>query len=117
MIHRLYLPMSTCLRIPALADQPFRTPDELYETLTAAGLNLAFTEHVRALTPTPDDITSLHLAPPCSSPDDSPPTPRNTHTTLALEETRRTAENTQLAYPLTPQPPEPLPNGAVPSTP
>ncbi|MGH3671063.1 MAG: hypothetical protein ACRDSH_10565, partial [Pseudonocardiaceae bacterium] len=37
MIHRLYLPVSTCTGVPALTADPFRTPGELYTLLTEAG--------------------------------------------------------------------------------
>ena len=37
MIHRLYLPVTTCTDVPALTQDPFRTPDELYTLLVQAG--------------------------------------------------------------------------------
>jgi GntR family transcriptional regulator len=107
MTHRLYLPMPTCMRVPALADNPWRTPDKLYVALTDAGIDLAWTEHVRAALPAPDDTTSLQLPPGAAvlitrriTSDHSDPAGRP----LAMEETRRSAENTQLTYPLTPIP-------------
>jgi GntR family transcriptional regulator len=107
MTHRLYLPMPTCMRVPALADNPWRTPDQLYAALTDAGIDLAWTEHVRAALPAPDDTTSLHLPPGTAvlitrriTNDSNDPTGRP----LAMEETRRNAENTQLTYPLIPIP-------------
>lgn len=108
MTHRLFLPMPTCVRVPALADDPWRTPDELYASLTDAGIDLAWTEHVRAAVPAPDDATSLHLTPGAAvlvtrriTSERTDPVGR----ALAMEETRRSAENTQLSYPLTPIPP------------
>jgi GntR family transcriptional regulator len=108
MTHRLVLPMPTCVQVPALADDPWRTPDELYAALTDAGIQLAWTEHVRAAIPAPDDTTSLHLPPGAAvlvtrriTSDRTDPA----HRALAMEETRRSAENTQLSYPLTPVPP------------
>lgn len=108
MTHRLFLPMPTCVRVPALADNPWRTSDELYAALSDAGIELAWTEHVRAATPAPDDATSLHLPPGAAvlvtrriTSERSDPVGR----ALAMEETRRSAENTQLSYPLTPIPP------------
>lgn len=108
MTHRLVLPMATCVRVPALADDPWRTPDQLYAALTDAGIEPAWTEHVRAATPAPDDTTSLRLPPGAAvlitrriTSDHTDPAVR----ALAMEETRRSAENTQLSYPLTPIPP------------
>ncbi len=102
MVHRLYLPVTTCTDIPALTEDPFRTPDELYTLLSEAGRELRWTEHVRATTPTPHDTTTLTIptATPVlitrrvsTSPDGRP---------IAMEETRRSAEDTQLSYPQIP---------------
>ncbi len=107
MVHRLYLPMSTCISVPALAEDPFRAPDELYSLLVEAGRELRWVEHVRATIPTPDDTTTLRI--PTGAPvlvtrriitDDN-------GRALAMEETRRSAEDTQLTYPLTPTAPDP----------
>ncbi|MGH3566802.1 MAG: GntR family transcriptional regulator [Pseudonocardia sp.] len=35
MLHRLTIPLSTCTRVPALAEDPFVTPDQLYAALRA----------------------------------------------------------------------------------
>jgi GntR family transcriptional regulator len=102
MIHRLYLPVATCTDVPALTEDPFRTPDELYTLLTQAGRALRWVEHVRATIPTSDDTTTLHI------PTGLPVliTRRVTTDTdarpIAMEETRRSAEDTQLSYPQTP---------------
>jgi GntR family transcriptional regulator len=106
MTHRTYIPMPTCTRVQALADNPFRTPDELYTVLTDARIPLRWTENVRATIPAPDDTTALHVPPGnavlitrriTTDPEGRP---------LLLEETRRSAHDTQLTYPLTPvQPP------------
>jgi GntR family transcriptional regulator len=102
MIHRLYLPVSTCTEVPALTEDPFRTPDELYTLLAQAGRALRWVEHVRATIPTPDDTTTLAI------PTGLPVliTRRVTTDTngrpIAMEETRRSAEDTQLSYPHTP---------------
>lgn len=107
MTHRLFLPMPTCVRVPALADNPWRTPDELYAALNDAEIELAWTEHVRAATPAPDDASSLHLPPGAAvlitrriTSDHTDPAGR----ALAMEETRRSGENTLLTYQLTPVP-------------
>lgn len=102
MIHRLYLPVATCTDVPALTDDPFTTPDELYTLLTEAGRELRWVEHVRATIPTPDDTTTLAI--PTGLPvlitrrvaTDTDARP------VAMEETRRSAEDTQLSYPQTP---------------
>ncbi len=102
MIHRLYLPVATCTGIPALTEDPFRAPDELYTLLAEAGRELRWVEHVRATIPTPEDTATLNI-------------PRGlpvliTHRVatdtegrpVAMEETRRSAEDTQLTYPQIP---------------
>lgn len=117
MTHRLVLPMPTCVRVSALADNPWRTPDELYAALTDAGIELDWTEHVRAATPAPDDTASLRLPPGAAvlitrriASDRSDPA----HRALAMEETRRSAENTQLSYPLIPVSADGITTGARP---
>ena len=102
MIHRLYLPVATCTDIPALANDPFRDPEEVYTLLAAAGHQLRWVEHVRATTPTPEDTTTLAI-PPGLPVLITRRITTDTHTrTLAMEETRRNADNTQLSYPQTP---------------
>ncbi|MGH3763777.1 MAG: GntR family transcriptional regulator [Pseudonocardiaceae bacterium] len=102
MIHRFYLPVATCTDIPALTDNPFRAPAEVYTLLAQAGRELRWVEHVRATIPTPDDTTTLTI------PTGLPVliTRRVTTDTdgrpIAMEETRRSAEDTQLSYPQTP---------------
>lgn len=81
---------------------PFRAPEEAYTLLTQAGHQLRWIEHVRAITPAPTDTTSPDL--PTGTPvlitrrvcTDTAQRP------IALEETRRSAEDTQLSYPQTP---------------
>jgi GntR family transcriptional regulator len=110
MLHRLYLPMATCTRVPALAEDPFVAPDDLYAALHAAGVEFAVTEHVRATAPSPDDAASLHL--PAGTPVlITRRVMRDTEgRSLAMEETRRSADDVQLTYaivpsaPLTPSP-------------
>lgn len=98
--HRLYVPFAVCADVPALENDPFRDPTDLYTALTDAGHQLHHTEYVQARMPTPDDTTTLHI------PDATPlliirRTTTNTHgRVLALEETRLSADNTQLAYQL-----------------
>ncbi|HEX5403152.1 MAG TPA: GntR family transcriptional regulator [Pseudonocardiaceae bacterium] len=101
--HRLYLPVATCMDSPALTDNPFRDPAELYTTLTAAGHPLRWIETVRAQAPTGDDTTTLHV-PPGSAVLLTRRLTLDQHTgrALALEETRRSADDTQLTYTLTP---------------
>jgi GntR family transcriptional regulator len=100
-IHRLYLPFTTAAEIPALTRDPFRTPAELYKTLEKAGHALSWTEGVRARMPSPVDATALRM------PDATPlltarrtTTDARTGRPLALEETRVSAEDTQLLYTL-----------------
>ncbi|MGH4025177.1 MAG: GntR family transcriptional regulator [Pseudonocardiaceae bacterium] len=99
MIHRLYLPLALCAELPALAEDPFRTPEDVYTLLTGAGWELRWVEHVQATTPTPEDTTGLALPPGTpvlitrrvtTTPDQRP---------VAMEETRRSAAGAQLSYP------------------
>jgi GntR family transcriptional regulator len=102
MTHRLYLPVAVCVDIPALTEDPFRDPGDLYTLLAAHHGQLTWTEHVRAAMPTPEDTHALRL------PDATPllVTHRTTHTPngrpLALEVTHLSADGAQLAYTLTP---------------
>jgi GntR family transcriptional regulator len=100
--HRLYLPVATCTDAPALADNPFRDPGDLYAILTAAGHQLTWTETVRAAAPTGDDTTTLRVPPGSAILITRRVTTDQTGRALALEETRRSADDTQLAYTLTP---------------
>jgi GntR family transcriptional regulator len=101
MFHRLYLPFAVASDTPELEANPFLEPRALYAALTDAGHQIDWIEYVRARTPSPDDIHSLNLPP--STP--MLQTWRVTRTTggqpLALEEARFSADDTQLAYPLT----------------
>jgi GntR family transcriptional regulator len=94
---------STCPWRPAPMCPPSpRTrsaPPTSYTLLAQAGRALRWVEHVRATIPTPDDTTTLHI------PTGLPVliTRRVTTDTdgrpIAMEETRRSAEDTQLSYP------------------
>ncbi len=102
MSHRFYLPVSTCAGVAALAEDPFRDPGEVYTLLAEAGHELRWVEHVRATRPAPDDTTSLHI--PTGAPVliTRRVTTNTTGRPLAMEETRRNAEDTQLTYPVIP---------------
>jgi GntR family transcriptional regulator len=100
--HRLYLPVATCMDNTALTDNPFRAPAELYTLLTQAGHSLRWTETVRAVTPTGDDSTTLRVPPGGAVLTTRRLTTDHTGHALALEETRRNADDTQLAYTVTP---------------
>lgn len=99
MVHRFSLPVAVCAEVPALVEDPFRAPNEVYTLLAGAGWDLRWVEHVRAVVPTPDDTTTLAL--PTGAP--VLVTRRVTTTSngrpVALEETRRSATDTQLSYP------------------
>jgi GntR family transcriptional regulator len=102
LVHRLYLPVSVCAEIPALTEDPFRTSSEVYTLLTAAGWDLRWVEHVRAAIPTPDDTTTLAL-PPGTPVLVTRRVSTDTHQRpVAMEETRRSAADTQLSYPQIP---------------
>jgi GntR family transcriptional regulator len=102
MIHRLYLPAATCTNVPALTEDPFRTPDELYTLLAQAGRALRWVEHVRATIPTPDDTTTLHIPTGLPVLITRRVTTDTNDRPIAMEETRRSAEDTQLSYPQNP---------------
>lgn len=99
--HRLYLPFAVCAEVPALETDPFLQPGQLYTLLDTHYGELHWTEHVRARMPSPDETTTL------DTPNNAPLliTQRITHAAggrpLALEQTRLSAEDTQLTYTLT----------------
>lgn len=101
MTHRLYLPVAVCAEVPALTEDPFRAPGDLYGLLATHHGELTWTEHVRAGMPTPEDIHTLRL--PAATP--LLVTHRTTRATsgqpLALEVTHLSAEGAQLSYTLT----------------
>jgi hypothetical protein len=51
--HRLHLPIATVVAHPALEAEPFVTPEQLYEVLRDAGLEITCTDYVRARVPYP----------------------------------------------------------------
>jgi GntR family transcriptional regulator len=102
MLHRLYVPLPTAAQVPALEEDPFGTPSEVYTALAAAGLDITWTESVQATIPAPDDAASLHTTPGTAI-----LITRRTAADLAgrplvMEETRRSAEGVQLTYRITP---------------
>lgn len=110
MLHRLLIPLATLVRVPAAAEHPFGTPDQLYAALHGAGLSFTVVEHVRATSPAPDDVTSLRL----SSGVPVLVTRRVVFdpngVALAMEETRRSAADTQFSYTIAPSSAPTLPD-------
>lgn len=100
MLYKLLLPLDTIADVPGLDTEPFIPASQLYELLTQAGHRLTWTEYVAARNPTPDDTGTLRI------PEGTPilitrRATRNEHgQTLAIEETHRSAAETQLAYAL-----------------
>lgn len=90
--HRLFIPFATAAQIPALTENPFRPPAELYQILATAGHDLHWTDRTAALMPTPDDAATLTI------PDGVPLflhtriTHGNEDRPLILEETRLPAD-------------------------
>jgi GntR family transcriptional regulator len=105
MVHRLYVPITVCTQVPALADDPFCPPDDLYAALADAGYELRWSETVRASMPAPDDTTTLHLPPGAAVLTTRRTTTDHTGRVLAVEDTRRNTDATQLAYTLIPTTP------------
>lgn len=97
-LHRLYLPFPVVAEVPALEEDPFRPAGETYTLLADAGYKLAVTDYFTARNPNPDDAATLHIA------DGAPMLITRRITTgadgqpLAMEETHRSADDTQLAY-------------------
>jgi GntR family transcriptional regulator len=60
-MHRVYVPFATAADVPALEDDPFRAPGELYGLLRAAGHELAWRDVVRAAMPSPDEAATLDV--------------------------------------------------------
>lgn len=98
--HRLHLPVATCVDNPALTENPFREPADLYSVLTAGSGELHWTEMVRAVPPTGDDTATLHVPTGSAVLLTRRLTIDRAGKVLAMEETRRSAEDTQLVYSL-----------------
>ncbi|MCF1595403.1 GntR family transcriptional regulator [Streptomyces muensis] len=103
MAHRVLIPLATAADVPALAEQPDAEVSALYQQLADAGLSLAFTEHVTARTPYPDERTALGLS------DASPllityrvTADADQERPLLCEELKAPAAACQFAYPVTP---------------
>lgn len=100
MLHRLYLPWQTADDVPALEQNPFQRPEDLYAALTETGHKLTWIETVAARMPSPDDAATLRI------PEGTPMLTTRRLTSdqdgrvLALEETRLSAGETQLSYTL-----------------
>lgn len=97
--HRLHVPFSVAAHVRSLEENPFRMPGELYDILSRADYQLNWREYVRAVMPTPDDAQALRI--PSSTP--MLIAVRVTYDgtsgqTLALEQTRRSADDAQLMY-------------------
>ncbi|WNV83853.1 GntR family transcriptional regulator [Umezawaea sp. Da 62-37] len=99
--HRLYIPLTTAAQVPALEENPFVTPQELYGILASAGHTLGWADYVRARVPGPDDVAALRI------PEGGllyviRRVTRNAATgaVLAVEETRTSAHDTQVEIPL-----------------
>lgn len=97
-LHRLYVPVSVAAQIPALEENPFRDPADLYDILAEHAGTLHFSDAVTARTPTPDDADTLKI--PAGTP------MLVIHRTItdahghvyAIEETHLAADNTELHY-------------------
>lgn len=98
---RTYVPFAVAADVPALEDDPFRAPGDLYTVLAAAGRALDWTENVTARMPSPDDSASLRIPPGTPMLVTRRLTRDGTGRALALEETRLSAEDAQLSYRLT----------------
>lgn len=100
--HRVYVPFSVAVDVPALEEDPFLAGGDLYGVLAAAGHVLDWTETVRARMPSPDDTAALRI--PTGTPmlTTRRTTRDGTGRVLAVEETRISADDAQLAYTLTP---------------
>jgi GntR family transcriptional regulator len=102
MLHRLYVPLPTAAQVPALEDDPFRTPGDTYKAISNAGISLSFTESVQATVPSPDDAASLAATPGAAILITRRVATDPTGRVLAMEETRRSAEGVQLVYRIDP---------------
>jgi GntR family transcriptional regulator len=94
---RVYLPLAV-LSATRLDTDSSPTAEDLYAALSRRGGPLYWTDHVRARMPAPDDAAALHI------PDGTPMlvTRRTTHgpdgAALAIEDTKISADDAQLAY-------------------
>lgn len=92
-----YVPFSTALEIPALEEDPFVPAAQVYKAARDAGLPPDFSDYITARNPTPDDARTLRI------PDGIPMLVTRRLAThngrpLIMQETHRSAENTQLHY-------------------
>ncbi|QNE18877.1 GntR family transcriptional regulator [Kribbella qitaiheensis] len=92
-----YVPFSTALEIPALEENPFVSAGQVYKAACDAGLSPDFSDYITARNPTPDDARTLRI------PDGIPMLVTRRLAThngrpLIMQETHRSAENTQLHY-------------------
>ncbi|MEW2569690.1 GntR family transcriptional regulator [Streptomyces sp. NPDC047070] len=100
-MHRTLIPFEVTEGSPALAEEPGKTPAEVYRTLAQDGHKLWWSETVRAHMPLPDERSTLQL------PDATPilHLSRVTHGVgdrpLILEEFRVGADRAELAYRIT----------------
>ncbi|MEV7553430.1 GntR family transcriptional regulator [Amycolatopsis sp. NPDC089917] len=102
MVQRLCVPFPTVTQVPALETDPFRTPGDTYTELAAAGLDLTWSESVQAVIASPDDAASLHSAPGTPVLITRRTATDPTGRVLVMEETRRSADGTQITYRITP---------------
>lgn len=98
---RIYVPFAVAAELPALEDNPFRDPFELYSILDTAGYHLTWSDSVRTRIPNPDDAATLKI------PSGTPMlvivrTTRDAETgrVLTVEDTRYSGESTELVYPV-----------------
>lgn len=104
LVHRLIVPVATVARIPEL--DPFATPDDVYAALTnTPDIAVTITEHIRAVTATPDDTESLNIPNGAAILLTRRVLRDQYGTALAMEETRRNSDGTQLTYTITPAAP------------
>lgn len=98
---RTYLPFSTAVEIPALEENPFVSAGQVYQATRAAGIEPEFNDYITARNPTPDDTATLRI------PDGTPMlvtrrVASHNGRPLVMQETHRSAEDTQLHYQPTP---------------
>ncbi|GAA1685450.1 hypothetical protein GCM10009745_32430 [Kribbella yunnanensis] len=94
---RNYLPASIAKKLRSITRKPYVSARETFKAAKAAGMKLDFNDYVAARNPTPSDAHSLRI------PDGIPMLITRRITTsngepILMQETRRSAEDTQLHY-------------------
>lgn len=94
---RVYLPATVMNELRGLRDMPYISARRVYQAARAAGMALDFNDYVSARNPTPDDAHAL-LIPPGIPMLTTRRIATHDGRPIVMQETHRSAEDTQLHY-------------------